>query len=147
LTQILPDVLDWVQFRGARGQEDRRDVIGNGELSRRMPSRAIEQQNGVRALCDMARDFVDVELHHLCVGIGERQRGAFALRRADRAKEIGVLVALVGGLTRTRSTPRPLAHEAVLLADAGFVLEPDFDGRSRRQIGEMRLQRLFEVFL
>jgi hypothetical protein len=54
----------------------------------------------------------------------DSQRRAFALGRTDRAKEIGVLVALIGGLTRTRSTPRPLAHQAVLLADAGFVLEP-----------------------
>jgi hypothetical protein len=40
-----------------------------------------------------------------------------------------------------------LSHEAVLLADAGFVLETDLDGRSRRQIGQVRLQRRFEVFL
>jgi hypothetical protein len=88
-----------------------------------------------------------MELHHLGVDVGERQRRAFALRRTNRAKEIGVLVALVGGLTRARSASRPLPDETVLLADAGFVLEPDLDGRSRRKVGEMRLQRLREVFL
>ena len=63
-----------------------------------MPSGAIEQQHGVGALRDMARDFVEVELHHVGVGIGQRERGSDAARRTDRAEQIGVLVALVGGL-------------------------------------------------
>jgi hypothetical protein len=88
-----------------------------------------------------------MKLHHFGVDVGERQRGALSLGRTDRAEEIGVCIALIGVLTRTRSTPRPLPHKAVLLADAGFILEPDLDGRSRRQISQMRLQRRFEVFL
>ena len=147
LAQILPDILDRVQFRSARRQQDRRDVLGHVEFSRCVPAGAIEQQHGMRAFFDMARDFVEMELHHFRVGVGQRQRRAFALGGTDRAEEIGVLVALVGGLTRTGSAPRPLPHEAVLLADARLVLEPDFDRRSRRKVGQMRLQRRFEVFL
>ena len=101
----------------------------------------------MRAFCDMARDFVEMELHHLCIGVGKRQRRAFALGGTDRAEEIGVPVALVGGLTRTRSAPRPWPHEAVLLTNAGFVLKPDLDRRSRRQVIEMSVQRLRKVFL
>ena len=112
-----------------------------------MPAGAIEQQHGVRALRDMARDFLEMQLHHLGVGVGERQRGAFALGRTDRAEEIGVLVALIGGLAWARSTTRPLAHEAVLLTNAGFVLEPDFDRRLQRKVGEVGVQRLRKVFL
>ena len=112
-----------------------------------MSAGAIAQQYGVRALRDMARDFVEVVLHHLRVDIGQSQRGALSFGGTDRAEEIGVYIALIGGLARTRSALRPLPHEAVLLADAGFVLEPDFDGRLRRQIGQMRLQRRREVFL
>jgi hypothetical protein len=97
-----------------------------------MPSSAIEQQRSMRALCDMARDFVDVELHHPGVDARERKRGALALGRADRAKEIGVFVALVSGLTRSRSSPRPLPNKTILLSDARFVLEPDFDRCLRR---------------
>jgi hypothetical protein len=55
------------------------------------------------------------------------ERRAFAARRTDRAKEIGALVTLVGRLARSRSASSPLADEAVLLTDAGLVLEPDFD--------------------
>jgi hypothetical protein len=40
-----------------------------------------------------------------------------------------------------------LPHEAVLLPDPGFVLEPDLDWRPLGQIGQMRAQRAREVFL
>lgn len=112
-----------------------------------MPSGAIHEQRGVRAPGDMARDFIEMKLHHVGVGVRKRQRRALAFRRADRAEEIGVFIALIGGLAWARSTTRPLPHDAVLLADAGFILEPDFDGRLRRQMSKMRVQRCFEVFL
>ena len=128
-------------------QEDRRDFGGHVELARRMPSGAVEQQDGVCAFSDVARDFVEVKLHHVGVRIGQRQSRSDAASWADRAEQIGVVVALIGGLSGSRSTPGPLADEAVLLADSGFILEPDFD---RRRLGdplEMSFQRAREVFL
>ena len=98
-------------------------------------------------LGDVARDFVEVELHHVGVGIGKRQGRSDAPRWADRAEQIGVVVALIGGLSWSRSAPGPLADEAVLLADPGFVLEPDFDRRRLGQPCEMSFQRAREVFL
>jgi len=112
-----------------------------------MPSGAIEQQDGMRPLGDVARDFVEVKLHHVRISIGQRQRRSHASRRADRAEQIGVVIALVGGLYGPRSTPGPLADDAVLLADPGFVLEPDFDRRRLGDSIEMSLQRAREVFL
>src|SRR5215204_2640786 len=50
-------------------------------------------------------------------GHGERRAGA--ARRADGAEQVGAFVALIGGLAWARAAPRPLPHEAVLLADAG----------------------------
>jgi len=67
------------------------------------------------------------KLHGECVSDGQCERRAFAARRTDRAKEIGALVTLVGRLARSRSASSPLADEAILLTDAGLVLEPDFD--------------------
>jgi hypothetical protein len=40
-----------------------------------MPSGPVEQQNGMGAFCGVARDFVEVELHHIGDGMGQRQRG------------------------------------------------------------------------
>jgi hypothetical protein len=88
-----------------------------------------------------------MELHHVGVGIGQRQRRPDAASRTDRAEQIGVVVALVGRLPWPRSAPGPLANKAVLLADAGLVRKPDFDWRRLRQPFKMRLQREREVFL
>src|SRR5271167_2776322 len=96
---------------------------------------------------DVTRDFVEVELHHGSVGVGQREGRADAAGRADRAEQIGVVVALVGGLARTRPAPGPLPNLAVLLADTGLVFKPDFDRRRLRQSVDMSLQRAREVFL
>jgi hypothetical protein len=112
-----------------------------------MPSGAIEQQDGVSALSDIACDLVEVELHHVGVRVGQGESRPNTAGRTDRAKQIGVVVALVGRLARPRSAPGPLAHEPVLLADPGFVLEPDFDRRRLGDALEMSLQRAWEVFL
>jgi len=101
----------------------------------------------VGALRDVARDFVELELHHVGVGMRQRERGPDAAGGADGAEQIGVVIALVGGLARPRSAPGPLANLAVLLADAGLVLKPYLDGRRLRQPIEMSLQRAREVFL
>jgi hypothetical protein len=147
LAEILPDVFDRVQLRGTGRQEDRRDVVGQVELARCVPSGSVEDENGVGALGDIARDFVEVKLHHVGVGVGQREGRPDAPRGADRAEQIGVVVALVGGLPWPRPAPGPLPNLAVLLADPGFILEPDFDRRRLRQAVEMSLQRAREVFL
>ena len=101
----------------------------------------------MRAFGDIAGDLVEVKLHHVGVGIGQSQRGSYAPRRTDGAEQIGVVVALIGGLSRPCSLPRPLADQAVLLADPGLILEPDFDRRRLWDAFEMHLQRAREVFL
>jgi hypothetical protein len=88
-----------------------------------------------------------MKLHHGRIGVGQREGRPDAAGRADRAEQIGVVVALVGGLPWPRPAPGPLPNLAVLLADAGLVLKPDFDRRRLRQSFEMSLQRVREVFL
>ena len=112
-----------------------------------MPAGAIEDQHGMRADGDIARYFVEMELHRLGVGEGQRQRRARSARGTDGTEQIGAVIALVGRLARPRSPPRPLAHEPVLLADARLVLEPNLDWRSLRQLRQMNVQDLGEVFL
>jgi hypothetical protein len=112
-----------------------------------VPPGAVEQQHGVRTFGDMAADFIEMKLHGLGIGKRQRQRRPGSPRRADGAEQVGALVALVGGLAGARPPPGPLPHNAVLLADAGLVLEPDLDRCSLGQIGQMRAQRAGEVFL
>ena len=82
-------------------------------------------------------------------GADERQHqaGSLAARRADRPEQPGILVALVSRLAWSRAAPGPLADDAVLLADAGFVLKPDLDRLSLRQVADMGTQDVGEVFL
>jgi hypothetical protein len=92
------------------------------------------------ARSDVARDFVEVKLHHVGVGVGQHEGRPDAAGRADRAEQIGVVVALVGGLPWPRSAPGPLPNLAVLLADAGLVFKPDFDRRRLGQAVNMSLR-------
>lgn len=112
-----------------------------------MPPGPVEQKHGMGAASDGAGDLVEMELHRLGIGKGQRQGGTGAASGADRAEEVDALVSLVGGLAGPRSSLGPLPNETVLLADAGFVLEPDLDRLSGREAGEVGLQRGREVFL
>jgi hypothetical protein len=95
--------------------------FGTVELGGGVPSSAVEQQDGMRALGDVATDLVDVELHGFGVGERQCQRCADPTRWADSAEQVGALVALVGRLAGPRSTTRPLPHDAVLLTYAGLI--------------------------
>jgi hypothetical protein len=93
-----------------------------------------------------------MELHRLGVGMGQGERCADAAGWANRSKQIVVFAALIGGLARPRSAPRPLPDLAVLLADAGphpelveGRPETDLDRRRLRQAVEMGAQRAREV--
>ena len=120
-----------------------------------MPSGPIENQNGVGARGDMAGDLIEMKLHGFGIGIRQRQRGTNSASRTDGAKEIGVLIALVGWLAGPRPAPGPLSDDAVLLTDTSFIpgsspgqaLEPDFQRCCLRQADEMSTQRAREVFL
>src|SRR6476661_1999418 len=99
------------------------------------------------ALCDVAADLVEMKLHGLCVDVRQSERSAGAAGWTDGVEQVGALVALIGGLTRPRAAPCPLPDQAVLLADPGFVLEPDLDRRGGRHAGQVRPQGAWKVFL
>lgn len=101
----------------------------------------------MRALGHRLGDLAEMGLHGVGVGEGHGQRCADTPCRADRSEAVGAFVALVGRLARPRSVPGPLPDEAVLLADAGLVLEPELDLPALGDVGEMGFQRRREVFL
>ncbi len=94
-----------------------------------------------------AADFYEMALHGMGVGEWHHQSGTGSLGRADGAEDVGILVAKILDLTGSRAFPRPLVDEAVLLANPGLVLEPDFDRDRGRKMGYRRSQRPGEVFL
>jgi hypothetical protein len=82
-----------------------------------------------------------MELHRLAVGMGQCERRSDAAGWANCSEQIGVFVALICGLARPRPASRPLPDLTVLLADAGFVLEPDLDRRLVWKVVEVGAQR------
>ena len=101
----------------------------------------------VRATCgrsrmrgDAARYFVEMHLHGPRIGVGQSECCTLAECGTCRAEQVGVLVALFGGLSRPRYPSRPLPNDAIFLADLRFVLKPDFDRRGPRNVPEMCVQ-------
>ena len=78
----------------------------------------------------MQADLVEMGLHGESIRIRHDDGRTNVARGADCAENICVFVSLIFRLTRTRAALRPLINEAVLLADASFILEPDLDRRS-----------------
>jgi hypothetical protein len=143
----LPDVLDRVQLRRHRRQEDQRDVPRHLELAGGVPAGAVEQQDSVGSPGHVSTDLVEMKLHRLGIGIGQDKRRSDAAGRTDCPEEIGIPVALVGRLPWPCATPRPLPNDTVLLTDPGFILKPNLDAFALWKIGKMRPQRAREVFL
>lgn len=101
----------------------------------------------MRAGSDGLADDVQMGLHRLGLHVGHGKVGSDAAGRADGTEEVGTLIALIGRLARPCSAPRPLTHQAILLADPGLVLEPDLDRPAPGHARQVRLQGFGEVFL
>jgi hypothetical protein len=79
-----------------------------------VPPSAFEQQHSMRADCDVSRYVSDVALHHPGVDAREGWRGTLARWRGRCAKEIGVFVALVSQLMRSRASSCSSTSKAIL---------------------------------
>ena len=97
-----------------------------------MPAGLIEQQHGVRTRRHHLGDFGQVQRHRGGVAARQDQAGGTPLGRADRAEDIGRAGALIVRRRGPRPLPRPAAGDLVLLADPGFILEPNFYRLARR---------------
>jgi hypothetical protein len=118
-----PIVAVRVQLGAFGREEDERQIARDVELAGGMPTRLIEQQDGVASRRDLLGDFIEMQLHRLGVALGQDQADRLAFFRADDVGRGGALVARRRG---PRSTLGPAAGDLVLLSDAGFVGEPDF---------------------
>lgn len=112
-----------------------------------MPSGPVHQNGGMGLRGYAATDLVEMQLHGMGVGPWQHESCAGASSRADGTEHIGILVALVCRLTWPGSLSGPLAHLAVLLADTGFILKPDFYRFAWWQMAYMGLECVGEVFL
>jgi hypothetical protein len=94
-----------------------------------------------------AADLVQMCLHGPGIGLWHHHGRSLCAGRADRAEQIGVLITLVGGLTRPRSFASPLPNKTVLLSQARFILKPNLDRLACGNPAQVRCKRAREVFL
>jgi len=91
-----------------------------------VPPSLIDEQDGVGSRSDHFGDLGEVQVHRLGVACGQDQGCPLALLRADRAEDVRGSGALVSGRGWACAALGPATSDLVLLADARFVLEPDF---------------------
>src|ERR1017187_904069 len=75
------------------------------------------------------------------------QGGTGAARRADGAEQIDPGEPPVAPDARTRAALGPDAGQRALLANAGFILKPDFDRPADKLLRDCGTRQLSEVFL
>ena len=136
----LPDIFNRVKLGAFGWQRDNADVAGYLEFSSHMPTRLIHEYHGMGARRYGKRDFGEMERHGL--GIAKRQNQPCTLAKlgANCPEDIGRLRPLILRRRGPRSALGPAPRNLVLLADAGFVLEPDLYGRALREGGADRCQ-------
>lgn len=81
----------------------------------------------MRTGSDGRADFAEVRVHRIGVAPGQNQADGFAALGTDGAEDVDRFGALIARRDRACSASGPAACDLVLLAYAGFVLEPDFD--------------------
>ncbi len=80
---------------------------------------------------DFLRDGCQVQRHRLDIAPGQHEAGTFALLGTDSTKDVGRRRALFERGRRSGAATGPTPGELVLLANAGFVTEPNL------QVGEV----------
>ena len=127
VAEELPDVFDRVELGAFRRQRNDGDVCRHDKTGRQVPTGLIDQEDGVGVGRDSFGDFRQVQVHGLGVAGRQDQGGALALVWADRAEDVGGSGALVTRRAGTGAALGPPSRDLVLLANARFVGEPDFN--------------------
>ncbi len=97
-----------------------------------VPTGTIEDHHGMGISGDLAADLAEVMVHRGGIADRHDQRRRFALRRADRTKQIGRGEAEIFWRHRPAAGLPPYSGQAVLLANASLVLKPYLDSRTGR---------------
>jgi len=110
-------------------------------------SRAVDDNGGVGAFFDPLADGLKMAFEGGGVRARQNERFGDAARRTGGAEDIGPVVTPVAGAARAGSFARPYPCERSLLADPGFVLEPDLKRLAARRLRQSFVYMAAEVFL
>lgn len=102
-----------------------------------MPAGTVGNDCGMDLGRDLRANLREVQLHHDGIGAGENQPDSAVALRTEGTEDIGILIARIDGHRRTGSFRRPSVSASPFLADAGFVLTPEFNGFFRMRSGQL----------
>ena len=117
------------------------------ETRRIVPAGAVEDQKGDGTDADALANFGQMFVHGLDADCRHDEGGAGAARRTDGAEQVGPGEPPVALDPRTRAALGPDAGQRALLADAGFILKPDFDRPAGKLPRDCGARQPGEVFL
>ena len=117
-----------IQFRRVGRQMRQSDIVRHNQpFAALMPTSAITDQQRMCAARHLRADFLQVLIHGFSVDRGHDDCRANAAFRADRPEQMRCVMAIVAHHGGSAAFLRPYIRERSLLADPGFVLEPDLD--------------------
>ena len=93
----LPDIFDRVQFGTSRRKRHEGDIGGHDQFGGSVPSGLIEDNDRMRAVCDVNGYFRKMKAHGRAVAIWHYDPGCFTLSRADGSEQPCRSAALVLG--------------------------------------------------
>jgi hypothetical protein len=125
--EVLPGFFGGIAFGSSGGNIDQGDIGGDAQRLRAVPPGAVGDHGSMHLRGQRGADLIEVQLHHGGVGAGQNQADGTVARGTEGAEDIGIVVARIDGHGRTRPFRGPAVGPAAFLADAGFILAPQFN--------------------
>jgi len=144
--QVMPEILNRIQFRRVRRQTHERDVRRADQVVRPMKSRAVPHQDRLHVRFQSRRQLGEEQVHDRSVESRRDQSFGLAGRGARRRQDVDETVLRLSDCAGSRSAARPDAGQRPLLTEPCFVFVEDL----QPAVGMLRLdlvQSLAELFL
>ena len=125
--EVVPQVLDAIEFRGVRRQRDQGDVGGHLQIVSAMESGSVPDQGGVNIGSQRAGELVEKLVDDRRVEHGRENGLGLTGLRAGGPDEPDVFVFGLPHGGRPRATLGPPARQCPLLTEAALILEEGDD--------------------
>lgn len=125
--EVVPQILDAVEFWGVRRQRDQRDVGGHLQIVSAMEAGSVPDQGRVDVVSQSAGELVEELIDDRRVQDGRENRlGLTGLRtRGPDNPDVFIFGLAYGG--RPRPSPSPPTCQCPLLTEAALILEEGDD--------------------
>lgn len=126
-SQVMPEILDGVEFRRVWRQRDQGDVGWDLESLGGMVAGLVPNQDGVNVGSQFVGELLKEVIDDGGVQMWRQQSDALTSVGANRSQYIKIVVLRLSHRPWPRALFGPHAGQRSLLTEARFILEPDFD--------------------